>query len=174
MSKTKQVLVIRKDLNMRRGKEIAQGAHGSCSWLANRLVDHYTSDRPNLALATVGLGASVFGAGFMAGGYWFLLGIVVLFLTTTLSHYIMRSLLKLDPDERDWLLGRFTKVTLQVPGEPELMQVFTAARDAGLKAVLITDSGATEFHGEPTVTCVAIGPHEDERLKPITGGLKLY
>ena len=30
---TKQVIVIRKDLNMRRGKEIAQGAHASISFL---------------------------------------------------------------------------------------------------------------------------------------------
>ncbi len=33
----KQVLVIRKDLKMRRGKEIAQGAHASMAWLTNRL-----------------------------------------------------------------------------------------------------------------------------------------
>ncbi len=33
----KQVIVIRKDLKMRRGKEIAQGAHASMAWLTNRL-----------------------------------------------------------------------------------------------------------------------------------------
>lgn len=32
----KQVIVIRKDLRMRRGKEIAQGAHASMAWLTNR------------------------------------------------------------------------------------------------------------------------------------------
>ena len=31
---TKQVLVIRRDLKMRRGKEIAQGAHASGMWLS--------------------------------------------------------------------------------------------------------------------------------------------
>ena len=33
----KQVIVIRKDLKMRRGKEIAQGSHASIAWLTNRL-----------------------------------------------------------------------------------------------------------------------------------------
>jgi peptidyl-tRNA hydrolase, PTH2 family len=35
----KQVIVIRRDLHMRRGKEIAQGAHASGAWLAS-LVAH--------------------------------------------------------------------------------------------------------------------------------------
>lgn len=43
----KQVIVIRKDLKMRRGKEIAQGAHASVAFLTNQiraLMDYY--DRP--------------------------------------------------------------------------------------------------------------------------------
>ena len=37
----KQVIVIRKDLGMRRGKEIAQGAHAAMAFLSNRLVCRY-------------------------------------------------------------------------------------------------------------------------------------
>ena len=33
----KQVIVMRRDLGMRRGKEIAQGAHASMIWLALRI-----------------------------------------------------------------------------------------------------------------------------------------
>jgi peptidyl-tRNA hydrolase, PTH2 family len=33
----KQVIVIRRDLGMRRGKEIAQGAHASIAWLTERM-----------------------------------------------------------------------------------------------------------------------------------------
>ena len=35
---TKQVIVIRRDLRMRRGKEIAQGAHAATAWLAERVL----------------------------------------------------------------------------------------------------------------------------------------
>lgn len=35
--RTKQVIVIRRDLKMRRGKEIAQGAHASMLWLRERV-----------------------------------------------------------------------------------------------------------------------------------------
>jgi peptidyl-tRNA hydrolase, PTH2 family len=36
-SAPKQVIVLRRDLGMRRGKEIAQGAHASMIWLALRI-----------------------------------------------------------------------------------------------------------------------------------------
>jgi peptidyl-tRNA hydrolase, PTH2 family len=38
----KQVIVIRRDLTMRRGKEIAQGAHASMAWLRQRIMPHLT------------------------------------------------------------------------------------------------------------------------------------
>ena len=47
----KQVIVIRKDLKMRRGKEIAQGAHASCAWLADKIRHAYSTDIVGLSTA---------------------------------------------------------------------------------------------------------------------------
>jgi peptidyl-tRNA hydrolase, PTH2 family len=37
MSKSKQVILIRRDLKMRRGKEIAQGSHASMAFMTSRM-----------------------------------------------------------------------------------------------------------------------------------------
>src|SRR5580658_5634798 len=49
---TKQVIVIRRDLRMRRGKEIAQGAHAATAWLADLVLQTMrTNDVDHLALS---------------------------------------------------------------------------------------------------------------------------
>ena len=53
------------------------------------------------------------------------------------------------------------------------MAVHEQAVAAGLTVSLIIDAGDTEFGGENTVTGIAIGPHEAERIDPITGHLSL-
>ena len=43
------------------------------------------------------------------------------------------------------------------------------AQAAGLPCALIRDLGATEFHGVPTHTAIAIGPAEAAEIDRITG-----
>lgn len=45
----KQVIIIRKDLKMRRGKEIAQGSHASMKFLCKRLQEHQAVKVADLA-----------------------------------------------------------------------------------------------------------------------------
>ena len=122
----KQVIVIRRDLKMRRGKEIAQGAHAAMIWLSERL-----------------------------------------------ARFLYNKVM-LSDEEQEWLGGKFTKVTLQVDSEEALLDVFNRAREKGLTAHLVTDSGKTEFDGVPTRTCCAIGPNRAEKIDEITKELKLY
>ena len=53
------------------------------------------------------------------------------------------------------------------------MEIHDKALEAGLEVHLITDRGKTEFHGEPTNTCLAIGPDEADKIDEITGDLQL-
>lgn len=112
----KQIIVLRTDLKMRRGKEIAQGAHAS-----------------------------------------------------------MGGMLKFrrNPFMRMWLDGAFAKIAVGIEGEDALLALHQAALEAGLPSYLIQDAGRTEFKGEPTYTAVAVGPGEPERVKELTGHLKL-
>jgi PTH2 family peptidyl-tRNA hydrolase len=137
--KVKQVIVVRKDLNMRRGKEVAQGSHGSCMWMANRWREY--NERP----------------------WW-----------KKLWYLFRHGSLKLSEAEKEWLVGRFTKVVVQVNSEDELLAVFYKAKEKGLLSNLVVDSGATEFNGVPTSTVVAIGPNFEEDFVGVTDTLKLY
>lgn len=173
--KPKQVIVIRRDLNMRRGKEIAQGAHGSCSWLAEKVWWLNKTKGFHLAVGLGTVGGMVMG--LLARGdalLLYLLGIPVFLVTVFLAWRIIGSLTRLTPEQETWLSGSFTKICLQVPDLETLGEIYVKAKDAGLNAVMVQDSGVTEFHGEATFTCVAIGPHEPEKIDMITGHLKTY
>lgn len=126
----KQVIVIRHDLGMRRGKQIAQGAHASMSFITRRL-----------------------GRG--VGGF-------------PTRHGFTTSKV-----EQEWLDSSFAKVCVRVNSLEELLEIQNEAKKAGLEVHLVTDSGKTEFHGEPTPTCIAIGPDYADKIDPITGELKL-
>lgn len=125
---TKQVIVIRKDLKMRRGKEIAQGSHaslGAVLWIQEAIRNKFRGDEWKEPYHT-------------------------------------------------WLAASFKKICLVVNSEAELLAVHTAASEAHIPLKLITDLGHTEFHGVPTVTCLAIGPYWSDEIDKITGGLTLY
>lgn len=118
----KQVICIRKDLKMRRGKEIAQGAHASSKFLIDLLL----------------------------------------------------SGKKLTDKQIEWLNAGTKKVCVQVNSEQELIDLWNKAREKGITASLIRDSGLTEFDGVPTLTALAIGPDHDGIIDQVTGELSLY
>lgn len=75
-------------------------------------------------------------------------------------------------NQRRWLDAGMPKVVLRAESESELRQLQSQARRDGVPVALIEDAGRTVV--EPgTVTCVAIGPGEDETIDRITGLLKL-
>jgi PTH2 family peptidyl-tRNA hydrolase len=73
---------------------------------------------------------------------------------------------------RSWIDEIFTKICVSVNSEEELFEIYNQAKDAGLPCTLIQDAGKTEFK-EPTYTCCAIGPANEEKINKITGELSL-
>lgn len=122
----KQVIVMRHDLKMRSGKQIAQGAHASMAFLTRRLQSSKSM-----------------------------------------------SLDEFSPNAQAWITGSFAKVCVRCNSEEELIAIHDKAMEMGLEVHLITDSGRTEFHGQPTRTCLAIGPDDASRIDQVTGHLKL-
>ncbi len=136
---TKQAIIVRKDLKMRRGKECAQASHASMAWLTHRLVE-LVNRYNNVKSNNVG--------------------------NLIRSHFT--------DEEWAWMEGSFAKVTLQVESEDDLRAHFEHAKNLGLEAHLIIDSGRTEFDGIPTATAVGIGPDSIDKIDKVTGKLKLY
>jgi PTH2 family peptidyl-tRNA hydrolase len=93
-----------------------------------------------------------------------------------LSHRVFEKEGEGDPyfstAEELWFANGYAKVCCRVESEDELMEIYHKAKESGLEAHLITDSGKTEFK-EPTKTCLAIGPDFVDKINPITGHLKL-
>jgi PTH2 family peptidyl-tRNA hydrolase len=73
----------------------------------------------------------------------------------------------------EWVNGSFKKVVVYVNSEEELALLYTKAIARGIRAAYIIDNGLTEFHGEKTLTCIAIGPHWSDEIDKITGELPL-
>ena len=74
----------------------------------------------------------------------------------------------------DWFDAGVAKVCVYVDSEEELVGLAERGRELGFVVALIRDSGKTEFHGEPTYTCLAFEPLYPEQIDPLTGDLPLY
>lgn len=140
--KAKQMIVMRRDLRMRKGKIAAQAGHACV-------------EATLMALAREGRLDEV----------------------------------RLTPDEgwvylehpegeatplSDWFDAGVAKVCVYVDSVEELLDIADQGREQGFLVALIKDAGFTEFHGEPTFTCLAFEPLPAEKIDPITGELPLY
>jgi PTH2 family peptidyl-tRNA hydrolase len=64
------------------------------------------------------------------------------------------------------------KVVLKVQTVAELIKYKKLADKQGLVTALIKDAGKT-FFKKPTITCLAIGPDDEDLIDAVTGELKM-
>lgn len=67
-----------------------------------------------------------------------------------------------------WLRNSFTKIVLKAECEEDLLFTQKAAEDNGILTALIVDNGKTEFGGKKTITALAVGPDEEDKINLIT------
>ena len=134
----KQVIVIRKDLNMRKGKMVAQGGHASMGVLFNYMTPNYLNPGEMTRTFTITLPEGEVGE-FMY----------------------------------QWMTGIFKKVVVSVDTLQELTDAYDLAKLNGIPCSIIEDCGLTEFNGEPTITAIAIGPDNPDKIDEITRNFKL-
>lgn len=140
----KQWIIIRKDLKMRKGKIASQAAHASMKVI----FDLWKYEDVNISD----------------------------------RNQMERKLipqrwygLKIDHDSAlfKWISGTFTKITLSVDSEEELLELYNKAKEEGLPCSLVEDRGLTEFNGVKTKTAIAIGPAYPSQVQHLTGELKM-
>ena len=88
-------------------------------------------------------------------------------------HASVETVLKSDRDLVDeWKREGMAKIVLRVDDKEQLLLTMKAAKQAGLVCALIRDAGKT-FFKEPTITCLGIGPDDNEKIDRITGDLRI-
>jgi PTH2 family peptidyl-tRNA hydrolase len=144
--KAKQMIVVRRDLRMRKGKVAAQAGHACVEVTLMALAKEGRLDEVRIAAGKDGTPARAF----------------------------------LDDEGTEptplsqWFDEGVAKVCVYVDSEDELLGLASRGRERGLLCALVRDAGLTEFHGEPTYTCLAFEPLLPEQVDPLTGGLPLY
>lgn len=140
--KSKQMIVVRRDLRMRKGKIAAQAGHACVEACLMALAREGRLDEVRLS----------------PGEDWVYLA---------------------DDDREptplsDWFDAGVAKVCVYVDTEGELLDLARRGREEGFLVALVRDAGHTEFHGEPTYTCLAFEPLHASQIDPLTGDLPLY
>lgn len=74
----------------------------------------------------------------------------------------------------EWFDAGVAKVCVYVDSEEALLDLARRGREKGFLVALVRDAGLTEFHGEPTFTCLAFEPLGAEQIDPLTGDLPLF
>lgn len=180
----KQIIVVRTDLNMRKGKLAAQVAHASMKVFFDRMSTE-RNEFPVFQLDE----EQKYCSGYI------------------MKPFVKKTIMLYDNEPmQQWMEGSFTKIVVGCNSEQELFDLQKQAEEEGIVNALILDNGNTEFKqdcpeckgygqllsgfshiqqipcercnetgkiNKPTYTCLAIGPDLSDKIDKITGGLKL-
>lgn len=140
MYNAKQVIVMRRDLKMRKGKIAAQSGHACVEAVLMALAKENRLNDVKVSDGWISIGNETREA-------------------TPLS---------------EWFSNGVAKICVYVDSEEALLDLDRQGKELGFITALVQDAGHTEFHGEPTYTCLAFEPLYPEQIDQLTGDLPLY
>lgn len=149
--KAKQMIVMRRDLHMRKGKIAAQASHACVEATLMALSRYGLLDRVQVTGQRIDIVAGRAKKRFGKGG-------------RTSNGEALEA----------WFNEGIAKVCVYVDSEKELLDIAEKGREKGFLVALIKDAGLTEFSNQPTLTCLAFEPLFANQIDPITGDLPLY
>lgn len=92
------------------------------------------------------------------------------------AHAAVTCALKSEKDDKkvfkEWIRTGQKKIVVKIENLDTLYRLKDMVERAGIVTSLITDAGLTQI-APGTVTCLGIGPAEDDDLDPITSTFKL-
>lgn len=153
----RQLIIIRKDLSMSRGKACAMVAHGSLAYFMKLLKDNEANGKPVCDIN-----------GDSRGYYWIN--------SFAINEHIYE----------EWIRGIFTKTVCEAKNKNQLMKAVTKAEEMGLREgddfFLIKDNCLTELEPEEidedgvgrTLTCIGFRPLPDDIAHEISRKYQLY
>jgi PTH2 family peptidyl-tRNA hydrolase len=140
--KSKQMIVMRRDLKMRKGKVAAQAGHACVEATLMALAREGRLDQVRV---------------------------------TPDQGWVYLDDGDGEPTPlTEWFDAGVAKICVYVDSEAELLDLAARGREQGFAVALVRDAGHTEFHGEPTYTCLAFEPLSAEQVDPLTGDLPLF
>lgn len=74
--------------------------------------------------------------------------------------------------KKQWLAEGQKKIVLECESLDDLLEIYEKSKKLSIPTSLIQDAGLTEIP-QNTITCVGIGPDEEEKINGITKNLKL-
>lgn len=95
--------------------------------------------------------------------------------TLSATRMIMprRALADFSDNERFWLEESFTKIIVKAKDTAQLLGIYEDAKEAGLEAFLMDETDYLPNFPGKVYTALAVGPAPNNKLKPITGHLRL-
>lgn len=94
-------------------------------------------------------------------------------LAAQVAHAAVEAVLRSEKDiVKKWRAEGMMKIVVKVKDEKELYRYKGLADELGITNAVITDAGKTVV-APGTVTCMAIGPDEEELVDKVSGKLKI-